>query len=45
MGPNVLVYPDGVLYSGVIRDDVQEIIEQHLLGNVVARLQAPADIW
>ncbi len=46
MGPNVLVYPDGVLYSGVTRDDVQEIIEQHLLSNnVVTRLQTPADIW
>lgn len=46
LGPNVLVYPDGVLYSGVKREDVQEIVEQHLLGNnVVTRLQAPADIW
>ena len=46
MGPNVLVYPDGVLYSGVTRDDVAVIVEQHLLGNeVVTRLQAPADIW
>lgn len=46
IGPNVLVYPEGVLYSGVKREDVQEIVEQHLLGNeVVSRLQAPADIW
>lgn len=46
IGPNVLVYPEGVLYSGVTREDVQEIVESHLLNNeVVARLQAPADIW
>ena len=46
MGPNVLVYPEGVLYSSVTREDVQAIVEQHLLGNeVVARLQAPAEIW
>ncbi|HEY0634167.1 MAG TPA: (2Fe-2S) ferredoxin domain-containing protein [Gammaproteobacteria bacterium] len=46
IGPNVLVYPDGVLYSGVTRDDVAEIVEQHLQNNqVVGRLQAPADLW
>jgi len=46
IGPNVLVYPDGVLYSSVTRDDVAAIVEQHLLGNeVVTRLQAPSDLW
>lgn len=46
IGPNVLVYPEGVLYSSVTREDVAAIVEQHLLGNeVVTRLQAPADIW
>jgi (2Fe-2S) ferredoxin len=31
-GPNVVVYPDNVWYGGVTVDDVEEIIEQHLVG-------------
>ncbi len=46
MGPNVLVYPEGVMYSNVSPADVSEIFEDHLLGGkVVERLKAPADIW
>lgn len=46
MGPNLLVYPDGVMYSGVNKGDIPEIIEQHLLGNQpVERLLTPEDIW
>lgn len=46
MGPNVLVYPEGVMYSKVGKDDVARIIEEHLIGgNVVEALQAPAEIW
>jgi (2Fe-2S) ferredoxin len=46
MGPNVLVYPEGVMYNNVTKADVNEIFESHLLdGNVVERLKAPADIW
>ncbi|CAN5465036.1 hypothetical protein BH20ACI3_BH20ACI3_35210 [soil metagenome] len=38
-GPNVVIYPDGVWYGGVILEDVDEIIESHIVGNVpVARL-------
>lgn len=45
-GPNVLVYPEGVMYSGVTKDDVAEIIEKHLLGNeIVERLKAPEGAW
>jgi (2Fe-2S) ferredoxin len=45
-GPNMLVYPEGVMYCGVKKTDVAEIVEQHLLGgNPVERLQAPAEIW
>lgn len=41
-GPNVLVYPDGVLYSGVAVNDVAEIFSEHLLNDrPVARLIAP----
>ncbi len=45
-GPNVLVYPEGVLYSGVSPTDVTAIIDEHLLGNqVVERLKAPDGVW
>lgn len=38
-GPSVVVYPEGVLYSGLAEGDVPEIVEQHLLGGVpVSRL-------
>ncbi len=39
LGPSVLVYPDDVLYGRVTPDDVQEIVERHLVaGSPVARL-------
>ena len=39
LGPNVLVYPEGVWYGGVEPRDVDEIIEQHILGgHLVERL-------
>lgn len=45
-GPNVLVYPEGVMYSGVGKDDVVEIFDTHLEGDgIVTRLQAPAAVW
>lgn len=45
-GPNVLVYPEGMMYCGVGKDDVAAIIEEHLLGDrPVERLIAPAEIW
>lgn len=31
-GPNVVVYPDGILYIGVSVTDVPVIFEEHLLG-------------
>jgi len=38
-GPNVIVYPEGVVYSGVRPTDVAEIVREHLLGGrVVERL-------
>ncbi len=38
-GPNVVIYPEGVWYSRVSRDDVVEIIEKHIVGGqVVERL-------
>lgn len=39
-GPVVVVYPDGVWYGGVSPDDVEEIIERHLVdGTPVERLR------
>ena len=39
-GVSVVVYPDGVWYGGVAPDDVDEIIERHLVGGEpVARLR------
>jgi (2Fe-2S) ferredoxin len=32
-GPSVVVYPEGVFYGFVTPDDVNEIIEKHLVGN------------
>lgn len=41
-GPNVVVYPDAVWYCRVTANDVDEIIESHILGGKpVARLLLP----
>jgi (2Fe-2S) ferredoxin len=46
MGPSVLVYPEGVMYGKVGKDDVKTIIEQHLLGGTpVESLIAPSEVW
>ncbi len=38
-GPNVVIYPEGVWYCNVSKDDVIEIIERHIIkGEVVERL-------
>ncbi len=45
-GPSVLVYPEGVMYSGVSAADVGSIIDEHLIGDTpVERLLAPATVW
>jgi len=39
-GPVIVVYPEGVWYTYVDREDLDEIIEEHLRnGRVVERLQ------
>ncbi len=39
LGPVVIVYPDGTFYSRVTPEDVNEIVESHLLkGHIVERL-------
>lgn len=45
-GPNVLVYPEGVMYGKVGKADVAAIIDEHLLGDKpVERLKVPGDVW
>jgi (2Fe-2S) ferredoxin len=45
-GPNVLVYPEAVLYQRVSVDDVAEIFDRHLVEGVpVARLRADPGTW
>ncbi|MDO5478983.1 MAG: NADH-quinone oxidoreductase subunit NuoF, partial [Clostridia bacterium] len=39
LGPIVVVYPEGAFYSRVEKEDVKEIVEEHLLkGRIVKRL-------
>lgn len=46
LGPSVLVYPEGVMYTGVKPEDVGVIIDEHLMfDQPVARLLAPPDVW
>jgi len=42
LGVTCVVYPDNVWYGGVTVDDVEEIVESHLMGGVpVERLVIP----
>ena len=41
-GPEIMVYPDGVHYSGLTPDDIPGLVEEHFLkGRVVPRLLSP----
>lgn len=43
-GVVVVIYPEGVWYGGVTPDDVDEIIDEHVLGGrVVERLVLPPE--
>lgn len=45
-GANVLVYPEGVLYSNVTQNVVGTIFEEHLVGGkAVESLLAPGNAW
>ena len=45
-GPSIIVYPEGIMYGGVKKEDVTAIIEEHLLGDKpVERLKVPAEVW
>lgn len=32
-GPSMVIYPEGVFYGGVTSNDVEEIVQEHLLHN------------
>lgn len=32
-GPSIVVYPEGIYYGGVQPEDVDEIVNEHLIGN------------
>ncbi len=45
LGPVLAVYPEGVWYSYLDESDIDEIIEQHLIGGKpVARLRLPESL-
>lgn len=38
IGPNIVVYPDGTIYSGVTKADIPELVDALAAGTVVERL-------
>lgn len=45
-GPSVLVYPEGIMYGRLKKQDVKTIVEQHLVGGApVESLKLPVDVW
>ncbi|MES9990906.1 MAG: (2Fe-2S) ferredoxin domain-containing protein [Candidatus Thiodiazotropha sp.] len=45
-GPSVLVYPEGVMYGGVSKDDVAAIFDEHLQNDQpLERLQVSKEFW
>ena len=43
-GPVIVVYPDNVWYTYIDKEDIDEIIDSHLVhGRVVQRLRLPED--
>lgn len=43
IGPNIVVYPDGVIYSGVTVKDIPELVDALAAGGVVERLVLDAE--
>jgi (2Fe-2S) ferredoxin len=42
----VLIYPEGVMYGNVSKEDVSAIIDEHLLGDKqVERLKVAPEVW
>lgn len=46
LGPTVLVYPEGIMYTSVKPEDVAVLIDEHLMfDQPVERLLAPKEVW
>lgn len=44
-GPNIMIYPEGTIYSKIKMDDVKKIVSSHLFkGKIVKELQLKKDI-
>lgn len=39
IGPNIVVYPDNVIYSGVAKNDIKELVDSLVEGNILDRLR------
>lgn len=45
-GVTVLIYPEGVMYGNVKKEDIAEIFDEHLLnGKIIERLLMPKEVW
>ena len=45
-GPTVLVYPEGVMYGGLKKEDVNTIFDEHILKDEpVESLMMPKEVW
>jgi len=46
VGPIMLVEPGHVMYSGLTKEKINEIIERHIIGGeVVTEYVIPAELW
>ena len=44
LGPTMVIYPEGIWYTYNSREDIDEIIDSHIIGGMqVARLLLPPD--
>jgi (2Fe-2S) ferredoxin len=45
-GPSVLIYPEGIMYGQVKKEDVAKIFDQHLLNNQpIEDLMVSKELW
>jgi (2Fe-2S) ferredoxin len=45
-GPTVLVYPEGIMYGGISKDDVATIFDEHLVNDrPVEKFFMSKDFW
>jgi len=45
-GPSVVVYPEGIMYGGINKEDVATIFNEHLMNDKpVEQLMVPREFW